>query len=131
VNKRTQHGKRNLPEWQRVSHRERARLAARQAAHAASTATALTEETARSLNQTIVRLEALIQLVLATAHTHPDTSRSGIVFLRGSGAPPAEPVNVEQFNALVRATTERFLAAVGQAPGLEAPATEETNAQGG
>ena len=116
MNKRTQHGKRNLPEWQRVSHRERARLAARQAAHAASTATALTEETARSLNQTIVRLEALIQLVLATAHTHPETSRGGIVFLRGSGAPPAEPVSIEQFNALVRELAQRLFADLAQEP---------------
>lgn len=86
MNARQNHGLRNLPTWQGMSQRERARMKRRQDLGAV---VAQLDEVLREHNRLVVSHRALERFVLEALHTHPERTAGGLVLIsRGSATPP-------------------------------------------
>ena len=105
--KRQQHGHRNVEGWQRLSVRQRAALARKMLSDEVQELRGLVDTLMRHHNQAVLRQEALLALVLESAHAHPET-RHGIILLDRGASKPV-PLTEARFLELLKAKTEELL----------------------
>lgn len=88
MNKLQQHGRRNRPDWQRMSRRERERMRRRQDIGAVAKQL---DEVIREHNRLVVQHRALERFVLEVAHAHPERTAGGLHLVSRGSATPPEP----------------------------------------
>lgn len=109
MGKAQNHGKRNIPTWQRLSQRDRARLAARQAVQGYVEVVGELDELRKSHNVLALRFEALVEMFIEVCHEHRPPE-GGVVLIGRDIVHPPVPVTLEQYQAFIARVRARWLA---------------------